>query len=840
MRQLKAFMKAKKWVCSKKCECLTINMWRCADLQNDYEFCGCDETKTADMGKAILSWFKNSPVYKSLTDEQKEQALADAQEIIEWAWDGIAPFYQAMKKGKTFAGYAREMWLDVDESGTCDSTIYEDEEAFIIYISAAGTIDCKYLALVARRGRTPSKELINKEAISDYLDWVTTSSVTYQFKDWDDEILKVGTVEKGQTPVAPTDLPPREGYRFTWWSPSVGAIEYDTTFVAQYVEDTPIKVTSISMESGDLLEIELGHTWTFEFSYEPANANDFSDVIIQDDDASYSETPTSSELTSYSNGTAIVSVTWLYVTPWNFWQVELYLDEDSCYKTVNVYKNCTVTIGVKDNIGWTVSESSLEMESWRYPDPQDNQIIFFKECYEGDTVTATPSQWYEFDHWERSNWDPVESSDVITDDCTINAVFSKRVTVTLQPKIYLPDTDEVIWQGWGTVSTQTVIVEGWTTISWNSWQTINVWGTTITATPGTGYEREEYECDTYEWGTPVTEDITINAFFKPETGAVDIYPEPYEAWSISGDAYSVPYWASISTSWTTLSFSLWESYLNEITFTLDTWYIFRWWFCKDNGEYVPLPETVTVIGSYDSLEIYAVCDEEVTLECKALEMETQEEVSGVIFNPSSVTFLNEEEVNARQLNLLSISLWNTTITATLPSNYTYTLDWNTKATCDYFTPSWSSWWDVCGYGVSDSGGSITINSYNPYINLNWHLDSAVFELDNSQATTPWAMSISQNWMPVFTGTIWNEYRIDLPYVSSSLTTDTDHIQIPSSLSGYVWYDDYETHKLVIDGTQVSSAISWTVQMDIIWGDPCYGGGEYETKLQTVTLTINLQ
>jgi hypothetical protein len=35
------------------------------------------------MGKAILSWFKNSPVYKSLTDGQKEQALADAQEIIE-------------------------------------------------------------------------------------------------------------------------------------------------------------------------------------------------------------------------------------------------------------------------------------------------------------------------------------------------------------------------------------------------------------------------------------------------------------------------------------------------------------------------------------------------------------------------------------------------------------------------------------------------------------------------------------------------------------------------------------------------------------------------------------
>ncbi len=47
MRQVKAFMKAKKWVCSKKCECLTINMWRCADLQNGEEFCGCGKSKSS-------------------------------------------------------------------------------------------------------------------------------------------------------------------------------------------------------------------------------------------------------------------------------------------------------------------------------------------------------------------------------------------------------------------------------------------------------------------------------------------------------------------------------------------------------------------------------------------------------------------------------------------------------------------------------------------------------------------------------------------------------------------------------------------------------------------------
>lgn len=53
MRQLKAFMKAKKWVCSKKCECLTINMWRCADLQNGEEFCGCGDAATSGIGNKV-------------------------------------------------------------------------------------------------------------------------------------------------------------------------------------------------------------------------------------------------------------------------------------------------------------------------------------------------------------------------------------------------------------------------------------------------------------------------------------------------------------------------------------------------------------------------------------------------------------------------------------------------------------------------------------------------------------------------------------------------------------------------------------------------------------------
>lgn len=397
MRQLKAFMKAKKWVCSKKCECLTINMWRCADLQNDYEFCGCDETKTADMGKAILSWFKNSPVYKSLTDGQKEQALADAQEIIEWAWDGIAPFYQAMKKGKTFAGYAREMWLDVDESGACDSTIYEDEEAFIIYISAAGTIDCKYLALVARRGRTPTRELINKEAISDYLDWVTTSSVTYQFKDWDDEILKVGTVEKGQTPVAPTDLPERPGYRFTWWSPEVWPITQDTTFVAQYV----IPVASVSNIPDHIQAIKLWESSTYTFNYAPANANDFSNLNLVEVCNCYDE-PIITASVVYDNGVATVTASYPEEQQDTSWGVEVWLDGEKVGTT---------------NISW-----------WTYPIEQISNVPESFRVNVGETTTLTFNYLpvnandftnLEIEDWEDTYWDEHTSSTVSYNDWVV-------------------------------------------------------------------------------------------------------------------------------------------------------------------------------------------------------------------------------------------------------------------------------------------------------------------------------------------------------------------------------------------------------------------------------------
>ena len=364
MRQLKTFMRNRKaemlW-CG-PCVCRTLQCWRYAS-----ENCWCGEGATEDMINSILNWFKNTSVYNDLSAEDKEQALADAQEILEWAWDGIAPFYNAVRQWRTFANYAEKMWLDVDESWPCDSSLYEDEEAFIIYISTAWAIHCKYLALVARRGRTPKKELINKDAISDYLDWVTTEEVTYQFKDWDDEILSFGSVKKWETPEAPIDLPPREGYRFTWWSPEVGKIEYDTTYVAQYVEDTPIPVTSIS-NIPESFRVNVGETTTLTFNYLPVDANDFTNIMVEDWADTYSDTHTSSTL-SCNNWVGTITTTG--TLEW-FWEIGCRLNED-----VDTIKGRVLPAGMGNVVAVEISGGwygTVSINDWQ---EMDSNIIAY-------------------------------------------------------------------------------------------------------------------------------------------------------------------------------------------------------------------------------------------------------------------------------------------------------------------------------------------------------------------------------------------------------------------------------------------------------------------------------
>lgn len=161
MRQLKAFMKAKKWVCSKKCECLTINMWRCADLQNWNEFCGCGDATIGDMHTYATQWFANSEILDNVSDA--DQVIADAQTIIDWAGEELRPFYNAVKQWKTLEAWASKEGITLDDTWTCDDELVANNVAFTLYVSWMWAFDCKYLGL-------DNDELINADVIADYLD----------------------------------------------------------------------------------------------------------------------------------------------------------------------------------------------------------------------------------------------------------------------------------------------------------------------------------------------------------------------------------------------------------------------------------------------------------------------------------------------------------------------------------------------------------------------------------------------------------------------------------------------------------------------------------------------
>lgn len=160
-RALKQFMKAKRWICSNKCECLTINMRRCADLQNGYEFCGCGDATVGDMRLYATQWFATSEILNNVSDIA--QVKEDAQTIIDWAGEELRPFYNAAKEGKTLAKWAEQEGITLDETWTCDDELVANDAAFTIYVSWMWTIDCKYLWL-------DNDEIINADAIAAYID----------------------------------------------------------------------------------------------------------------------------------------------------------------------------------------------------------------------------------------------------------------------------------------------------------------------------------------------------------------------------------------------------------------------------------------------------------------------------------------------------------------------------------------------------------------------------------------------------------------------------------------------------------------------------------------------
>lgn len=162
MRALKTLLRAKKTMrnCN-DCKCITLNAWKCME-----ELCNCGDATVGTMEWQAKSIFANSPVLDNLKPADAEAAITEANAIIDAAWEELRPFYNALQEGMTFDEYVTENDLKVDDTGTCDDALVDNEAAFTLYVSAMWLIDCKYLWL------DKNDKLINAVELAAYLDYI--------------------------------------------------------------------------------------------------------------------------------------------------------------------------------------------------------------------------------------------------------------------------------------------------------------------------------------------------------------------------------------------------------------------------------------------------------------------------------------------------------------------------------------------------------------------------------------------------------------------------------------------------------------------------------------------
>lgn len=162
MRALKTLLRAKKTMrnCN-DCKCITLNAWKCME-----ELCNCGDATVGTMEWQAKAIFANSPVVGNLKPADAAAAIAEANDIIDAAWEELRPFYNALQEGMTFEKYVTENDIKVDDTGTCDDVLVNNEAAFTLYVSAMWLIDCKYLWL------DKNDKLTNAAELADYLDYI--------------------------------------------------------------------------------------------------------------------------------------------------------------------------------------------------------------------------------------------------------------------------------------------------------------------------------------------------------------------------------------------------------------------------------------------------------------------------------------------------------------------------------------------------------------------------------------------------------------------------------------------------------------------------------------------
>jgi len=273
------------------------------------------------------------------------------------------------------------------------------------------------------------------------------------------------------------------------------------------------------------------------------------------------------------------SRTWYTFTGWNptVWPVNKNTTFSAVY-SINSY-NVNFT---NDGNGST-NFSSINRDYWSSITISGNTITIADV-----TVTATASQWYEFDTWVNADWGDIPAT--LTTNLHIGATFKTAgYTVTFEV------CGETYSEWWGTISQQSIQVPVETKVtvedhisSWdwhdstlifkNGWQTI----ATVTATPTQWYMFIQWttEPEVWEEGT-IESDVTFTAHFNASS-TVTFVSNPVWGGTFTKQSMIVPTWAEYNRGSynNDLEFGWWYGdilWSEDISATPASWYEFISW-----------------------------------------------------------------------------------------------------------------------------------------------------------------------------------------------------------------------------------------------------------------------
>lgn len=322
--------------------------------------------------------------------------------------------------------------------------------------------------------------------IGTFEDWLEAS---YEFLDYNQTVLKSGKVKDGETPVAPAD-PTRAAdaqytYTFSGWNPTLGPINKNTSFIAQY--STTVNTYSIQFRSGDdstkWMLVVTG--WQYPGEY--------STYLIEN-------LPYGTAITVNGSAITVGDIT-LTATPaagYAFWgwgevpaTVTWNLDISASFASAEY------TVTFVDEDGTTVLDEQT-LDYWAMPQ------------YAGEIPTkeATAQYTYEF-AW----WNPEVTT--VTWNATYTATYSSEVN---EYYIEIESNDVEMWA----VDVGYADVPYWTPISAEG-NVLTIWETTITATAGEGYvffDRTDWEGNALP--ATVTWDLNIIASFATNVSLENI------------------------------------------------------------------------------------------------------------------------------------------------------------------------------------------------------------------------------------------------------------------------------------------------------------------------------